>query len=84
MIANSRHALKTIKCFLEPPTPLAEAVMAWIVNGSIQEGHGTAVGSQPIGGWQTVESFAGPTSGTATYTITQDGVLYGSRTLPNE
>ncbi|MGF1504352.1 MAG: hypothetical protein ACFB51_04335 [Anaerolineae bacterium] len=55
--------------------------MQWIVTGSVQEGSGTVAGNQLIVEWQTVESFAGPTSGTATYTITQDGVLYGSRTV---
>ena len=53
--------------------------MQWIVVGSIQEGVGVLKGNQLLVEWQAVESSSGQSRGTATYTVTEAGELYGTR-----
>lgn len=55
--------------------------LQWIVTGSIQEGNGRLEGNTLHVEWTTVSSAAGQSHGTATYTITVNGELYGTRTV---
>lgn len=54
--------------------------LQWIVTGSLQTGTGRVEGNQLLVEWRTIESTV-PASGTATYTITVNGELYGTRTI---
>lgn len=56
--------------------------LQWIVTGGIQEGFGVVKGNQLAVEWQSIEG-AKPARGTAKYTITETGQLYGSRTSEN-
>lgn len=56
-------------------------VVRWIITGSIQEGTGVLEGNQLTVEWDTVETFTGESSGTATYTVTDEGVLIGTRQI---
>ena len=58
-----------------------EYELQWIVVGSIQTGTGILEGNTLKVHWQSVESATGDSKGTATYTITEDGELYGTRTV---
>ena len=53
--------------------------MQWIVTGSIQEGNGRLEGNTLQVEWQAVSSISEQSHGTATYTITVNGELVGSR-----
>jgi hypothetical protein len=53
--------------------------MQWILVGSIQEGVGVLKGNQLLVEWQSVESSSSQSWGTATYTVTEAGELYGIR-----
>lgn len=53
--------------------------MQWIVVGSIQAGVGVLKGNQLLVEWQSVESSTSQSRGTAIYTVTEDGELYGTR-----
>ncbi len=53
--------------------------MQWILVGSIQEGVGILKGNQLIVEWQSVESSTSQSRGTAVYTVTEAGELYGTR-----
>ncbi len=53
--------------------------MQWIVVGSIQEGIGLLKGNQLFVEWQSVESSTSQSQGTAVYTVTEAGELYGIR-----
>jgi hypothetical protein len=50
------------------------------VTGSLQTGTGRVEGNQLLVEWQAVDSTV-PVRGTATYTITVNGELYGTRTV---
>ena len=50
--------------------------LQWIVVGGIQEGVGIVKGNQLLVTWQTIEGVKDAT-GTATFTITKTGQLYG-------
>jgi len=50
----------------------------WIVSGGIQVGFGVVKGNQLLVEWQTIEGAASA-QGTASYTITETGQLYGTR-----
>jgi hypothetical protein len=54
--------------------------LQWIVTGSLQTGTGRVEGNQLLVEWQAVDSTV-PVRGTATYTITVNGELYGTRTV---
>lgn len=53
----------------------------WIVTGTIQRGTGTLTGDLFTVDWVTVTSPRGESSGTAEYTVGDDGVLSGTRTV---
>ena len=53
--------------------------MQWIVVGSIQEGVGILKGNQLLVDWQTIEGSSSQSKGTAIYTVTEAGELYGTR-----
>ena len=53
--------------------------LQWIVVGGIQEGLGIVKGNHLLVEWQTIEGLK-DTTGTAVFTITETGQLYGIRT----
>lgn len=53
----------------------------WIVTGAIQEGTGTLVGDELEVDWRTISGGRGDQSGTAAFTVGDDGVLRGTRTV---
>jgi hypothetical protein len=53
----------------------------WIVTGSIQEGVGVLEGDRFVVDWSTTSSGRGESRGTADYTLGDDGVLRGTRTV---
>ena len=55
--------------------------MQWIITGSIQVGVATLQGNQLLVEWRTTDDFSGGSQGTATYTVTVNGELYGTRTV---
>ena len=58
-----------------------EFVLSWIVTGSIQSGTGTKTGDTLDVEWQVTEGPRAGSTGTATYTITDDGWLIGERLI---
>ena len=61
--------------------------MQWIIVGSIQEGDGRLDGNILHVEWRQVEGVVGQTQGTTTYTVSDNGVLDGTRLVeghPNE
>jgi len=63
------------------PTSAADKfAMQWIITGSVQTGTGTWDGTNLDAAWSTTEDFE-PASGTAFYTIQDDGTLIGERTM---
>ncbi|MGD9755760.1 MAG: hypothetical protein AB7W59_32605 [Acidimicrobiia bacterium] len=58
--------------------------LEWIVTGTIQEGVGTLDGDRLEVGWTdrlSPRGAAQATSGTATYTVADDGALHGTRVI---
>jgi hypothetical protein len=56
--------------------------LQWIVNESIQEGAGAVEGNKLTAMWQSAPGQSAQTlRGAATYTITDKGELYGTRTV---
>ena len=55
--------------------------LQWIISDSIQEGTGALNGNQLEVTWRTVEGFPVQLTGTATYTVTVAGELYGTKTV---
>ena len=56
--------------------------MQWIVNESIQEGVGAVAGNKLTVTWQSMPGLSAQTlRGAASYTITDKGELYGTRTV---
>jgi len=54
----------------------------WLISGGIQEGIGTLEGNKINITWKSVDTGAGENlSGTASYTVTVNGELYGTRTI---
>lgn len=53
----------------------------WVITGAILEGDGILQGDRLTVDWRTVESPRGPSSGTAVYTVEDDGRLVGTRTI---
>ena len=51
----------------------------WIVNGSIQKGNGRLEGNILQAEWRNVDDGLDQSQGTATYTVTADGILDGIR-----
>ena len=58
-----------------------EYLMQWIIVGSIQEGVGILEGNQISVEWQSVSGMV-DIQGQATYTVTEAGELYGTKTVP--
>ena len=55
-----------------------EFAMQWIITGSVQTGTGEWDGTTLTANWSTIEGFE-PASGTASYTLEDDGTLIGER-----
>lgn len=53
----------------------------WIVTGAIQEGTGALAGDRFTVDWRTVSGGRGDSGGTAEYTVGDDGILRGTRTV---
>ncbi|MBT8197013.1 MAG: hypothetical protein KJP12_00640 [Acidimicrobiia bacterium] len=53
----------------------------WIVTGAVQTGTGVISGDTLDVEWSTLSGSQADASGTATYTITSDGRLVGTRTV---
>lgn len=62
-----------------PGETAATYTLQWIVNGSIQEGNGRLEGNVLQVEWRHVEGIREQSQGTATYTVTADGILDGVR-----
>jgi hypothetical protein len=58
-----------------------EVTMQWLVTGAILEGTGRLLGDRLEVEWTTIEAPRGDASGTATYTVEDDGRLIGTRTI---
>ena len=58
--------------------------LQWIISDSLQEGTGTLEGNQLTVTWRTVEGFLVQLTGTATYTVTLEGELYGYKSVDGE
>jgi hypothetical protein len=57
-----------------------EFAMQWIITGSVQTGTGIWNGTTLDATWSTVEGLE-PTTGTAVYTLENDGILLGERRM---
>ncbi len=55
--------------------------LQWIITGSVQEGTASLDGNKLLVVWRTVEGLNADASGTAEYTVTEAGELYGIRTV---
>lgn len=61
------------------PTQITdEFTMQWTITGSVQTGIGTWDGTTLDASWSTIEGFE-PATGTASYTLADDGTLNGVR-----
>jgi len=57
-----------------------EYKLQWLVSGGIHEGTGTLEGNQLTASWRSI-SEAEDISGIASYTVTVNGELYGTRSI---
>lgn len=55
--------------------------LQWIITGSVQEGTASLVGNKLEVEWRIVDGFNRDARGTAEYTVTEAGELYGTRTV---
>lgn len=55
--------------------------LQWIITGSIQEGTASLEGNKLLVEWSIVEGLNRDARGTAEYTVTEAGELYGTRTV---
>lgn len=55
--------------------------LQWIITGSIQEGTAHVEGNRLLVEWETVQGLDVDAHGTAEYTITEAGELYGTRNV---
>jgi hypothetical protein len=55
--------------------------LQWIITGSIQEGSASLDGNRLVVEWSTVDGLDRDAQGTAEYTVTEAGELYGTRTV---
>jgi hypothetical protein len=55
--------------------------LQWIITGSIQEGTASLDGNELVADWETIDGFDRDAHGTAEYTVTEAGELYGTRTV---
>jgi hypothetical protein len=58
-----------------------ELLVQWIVTGAIQQGTARRSGDTLEVEWQGVEGLGSDATGTARYTINDDGTLVGTRTI---
>lgn len=58
-----------------------EYELQWILNESVQTGTGVLQGNQLIASWKSMDTSTTPYQGQVTYTVTEDGQLYGTRTV---
>ena len=58
-----------------------EYKLQWLVSGGIHEGTGTLEGNQLTVIWHSYLETDDPISGTANYTVTVNGELYGTRSI---
>lgn len=58
-----------------------EFILSWIITGSIQSGTGVRTGDTLDVVWQVDEGPRSGSTGTASYTITDDGWLIGERLI---
>ncbi len=64
---------------IQPGRVAGEYRLIWIVTGYIQEGIGRLEGNQLLVEWKTIQGPLPDLHGTARYTITINGELYGTR-----
>ncbi len=55
--------------------------LQWIITGSVQEGIAGLDGNKLLVEWRTVDGLNAEAFGTAEYTVTEAGELYGTRTV---
>jgi hypothetical protein len=60
-------------------TGLNRYKLQWIITGSIQEGTASLDGNRLLVDWKTVDGLNQDNRGTAEYTVTEAGELYGTR-----
>lgn len=58
-----------------------EYKMQWLVSGGIHEGTGLLEGNQLTATWHSFSETDDPLSGIASYTVTVNGELYGTRSI---
>lgn len=61
-----------------------EYLFQWLISDSLQEGTGTLTGNQLTVTWHTVKGFPVQLTGTATYTVTVAGELYGYKMVDGQ
>ncbi len=61
-----------------------EYELQWIVIESVQTGFGVLDGNQLQVQWESLDTSTEPYFGTVTYTITEKGALYGTRTVDGQ
>ncbi len=65
---------------VQPGDGAGQYKIQWLITGGIQEGTGILDGNVLKLQWKSLDSVAGQTSGTGSYTVTVNGELYGKRT----
>lgn len=58
-----------------------EYTLQWIIVGSIQQGRGVLQGNVLQVEWENLTGYGEDIHGTSTYTVTENGELYGTRIL---
>ena len=58
-----------------------EYLVRWLVTGALQEGTGVLRGTEFEVRWSTISAPAGDATGTARYTLNDNGDLTGTRTI---
>ncbi|MEW6403484.1 MAG: hypothetical protein AB1649_16935 [Chloroflexota bacterium] len=58
-----------------------EYKLQWLVTGGIQEGTGILEGNKLTAAWTAIAGSAETATGSASYTVTVNGELYGTRTV---
>lgn len=56
-----------------------EYVLQWLISGGLQEGTGKLQGNRLLVSWHSLPGLGRETQGSAEYTITTQGELYGTR-----
>lgn len=66
---------------IEPTSTPNEFNLHWVVTGAVQEGFGVWQGDLLEVEWRSLDEFATAGEGTAIYSLDDDGVLTGTRTV---